>query len=511
MGDKWLNASMKSLTRRSFIRWAITSGAALACPFPLPAAEPATATSAKRPRRLTSEAAEICHKIRDSTAFPLPAPSRAVDVVIVGAGLAGMAVAHALAGADFLMLEKEPRIGGNACAETWNGLSYCTGSAWMSFFDQRITDLFKKWKLEPLPIKGRDAGCFEGKWIRDFWDGRVDSPRIEELPYNDGVKKGFREFLSEIGKIDLVKQKAKLDAVPFSNFLRGKPQPLIGYWDQFGLSNWGADTANSSAFLGVEAASDWPRDTRFTFEGGLGVVPQRIFDGFPEEMQRRFLLEAPVYQVRRQGKRALVYFFKDGQPTCLEAKAVIFCAPKLIASRVVSGLPVKQRQAMAAMRYAPYPVYNLCFTKRVADLGYDSYIVGAKHMSDVVQADWVTRGRAVAADQPQVLTVYAPMRESERAELLDDDRTLARAERAVAEVLAALPGASEHLAEVRIFRRAHAMPMSTPGCYTKLQPLLRADLPPIYFAHSDQIGEVSDLSFAMLAGIEAVKKAVKHL
>jgi monoamine oxidase len=500
------------LTRRSFIKWIITSGAAMACPIPMPAfGADADAVPMKPGRSLSGESNEVCHKVRDGITLPAPPPSRTVDIVVVGAGPGGVGAADALAGSDFLVLEKEPRIGGNAYAETWNGLSYCTGSAWMTFFDSRITELFKKWKLKALPIDSFDSANFEGKWIKGFWDSRADSARLEELPYPDAVKKGFRDFLREIDKIDINKNKAKLDALSFGDYLKGKPEPLSAFLDQFGLSNWGAPTQHSSAFLGIQAARDWPRDPRFTFEGGLGVVPQKVYDQFPEEMQRRFILEAPVYRVKRSGKRALVYFFKDGKPACVEAKAVIFCAPKLIAARVVEGLPESQKNAMQQIRYAPYPVYNLCFTKRVCDLGYDSYLVGAKNVSDLIQADWVTRRDQAKPGEPQVLTAYAPMRENERADLLDDEETLARAERAVKEVLATLPGAEAHLAEVRVFRRGHPMPMALPGVYTKLQPLVRKDFAPVYFAHSDQAGEVSDLAFAVLAGLEAAKKALKHV
>lgn len=503
---------MKPLTRRSFIKWVLGSAVAMACPFPGSARERTELDKSNRRRRLTSESNEVCHQVRDGLELPKPAPSRSVDVVIVGAGPAGIAAADALGGGDFLVLEKEPRVGGNAQAESWNGLQYCTGSAWMSFFDKRITRLFKKWKIEALPIKGFDSACFEGKWIRDFWDSRADSPRIDELPYGDAVKRGFRAFLEEVEELDLVADKAKLDALSFFEFLKGKPEPLVRYWDQYGLSNWGASTTDSSAYAGISAARDWPRDRRFTFEGGLGVVPQRVFDGFSPSVRKRFVFESTVYSVRREGKRVLTSFFKDGEAQCVESKAVIFCAPKFIASRVVEGLPAAQRDAMAALRYAPFPVYNLCFDTRVADLGYDSFVVGAKDMTDFVQADWVTRGRKAPAGSPQVLTVYAPMREKERADLLDDEESLARAERAAAELVGSLGSkATSALAEVRIHRRGHAMPMAVPGWHTKMQPAARPDLPPVYFAHSDAFGDVSDLVYAMIAGLEAVQKAVKRL
>ena len=495
---------MKPLTRRSFIKWVIASGAAMACPFP-------AAAEGEPKKRIDGETNEVCHKVRDGFAFPAPPPSRSVGTLIIGAGPAGLGAADHLLGSDFLVLEKEPRVGGNAVAGEWNGLKYSTGSAWMALFSPRIKELFGKWKLSPPEIGGYDSAWFEDRWIKDFWDAKADSPRIEELPYGRTVKQGFRDFIKELDALDLDAQKDKLDAMTFFDFMQGKPEPLIRYWDAFGLSNWGASTTASSAYAGVLAARDWPRSPRFTFEGGLGVVPPAVFASFPLSDQRKFLFGATVYKVKQDGGGALVWFMRDGKPDCVRARSVIFCAPKFIAARVVEGLPKPQKDAMLSMRYAPFPTYSLCFTKRVCDLGYDSYVVGAKAVCDLIQADWVTKGRSSKPSDPQVLTLYAPMREGERADLLDDEETVARAERAAAEVLATLPGAERHLAEVRIYRRGHAMPMSVPNWYTKVQKIAKADLGPVSFAHSDSTGEISDLEFAMLAGIEAAEKAAKRL
>ncbi|MBI3297733.1 MAG: FAD-dependent oxidoreductase [Elusimicrobia bacterium] len=499
---------MDRLTRRSFIRWVITSGAAMACPIPLPAAEAEKAAPETRMRR---EDFEVCHKVRDRVPLPLAAPSRSVDVVVVGAGPSGLGAADGLAGSDFMVLEKEPQVGGNAYSENWNGLEYCTGSAWISMFSPEVKALMTRWKIDPPRIQGFDAVYAEGRWVRDFWDGRSDSARIDELPYDDGVKKGIREFLKELEAMDLDKDMAALDARPFSELLAGKPEPLRRYWDNFGLSNWGAEAKHSSAYIGAQAARDWPKEPRYTYEGGLGGISKRVFEGFPEDTKKRFVLGAAVYRVKRAGKRVLVGFMKDGRPECVSAKSVVFSGPKMMASRVIDGLPKKQVAAMQAIRYAPYPVYNLCFTRRVADVGYDSWVIGAKNFTDIVQADWVTRGRTAAPGDPQVLTLYAPMRENERADLLDDEESLLRAERAAAELGEVFPGALDHLAEVRVFRRGHAMPMSAPNWTTKVQPAARKDFGPVYFAHSDAAGEVSDVAYGALAGVEAAAKALKHI
>ena len=498
------------LTRKSFIRWVLGTGAAMACPFPLRAEEGAGMPSAAS-KRLAGEAFSACHAVRDGSLPAFPPPSRSVDAVVVGAGASGYAAAEALRGTDYLVLEKEPVAGGNAVTESWNGLDYCTGSAWASIFNADVEALFKRWKLDLKPISGGDSARFEGVWIKDFWDGRPDSPAIDKLPYPESVKKGFRDFNKAMAGIDIEREKEKLDVRPFSEFFQGYPAPLKAYWDAFGPSNWGARTEHTSAYLGLQAARDWGKSTHYTFEGGLGVVTRKVWDSFPESERKRFVFNATAVSVRREGKKALVSFLKDGRMETVSARAVVMAAPKYMARRIVADLPARQDEAMAAMRYAPYAVFNLCFTRKVWGLGYDNWPVGSKNFTDFVQADWVTKGDSGDAKAPQVLTLYSPMEESDRAVLLDDAATLSRAENAVAELAEAVPGCIDHLAEVRIFRRGHAMPMSIPGWYTRLQPAAGKDLPPVYFAHSDNYGEVSDVAYAALNGIDAAKKALKHI
>lgn len=498
-----------ALTRRSFIKWVVGSGAAMACPFPGLAGEPGGPPKAAP--KLAGEENAVCHAVRDRTLPKMPAPSLSVDVVVVGAGPSGYAAAQALRGSDYLVLEKEPHIGGNAYSETWNGLNYCTGSAWASVFSPEVDALFKGWKLDMKPISGFDPAAFSGVWIKDFWDGKADSPLIEKLPYGDAVKKGFRDWLKGLEAFDIEKDKDKFDALPFSDFFKGAPAPLKAYWDAFGPSNWGARTEHTSSYLGIQAARDWPKSQRYTFEGGLGMISRQVWEQTPEADRKRHLFGAAAVAVKKKGKRAVVTFMKDGKLEAVSAKAVVMATPKYITRRLVAGLPAAQDAAMAAMRYAPYAVVTACFTRRVWNMGYDNWPVGTKYFTDFVQADWVTNGETGDPAKPQILSLYAPLDEKERADLLDDEESLYRAEKAVEELAAAVPGCVDHLAEVRMFRRGHPMPMSIPGWISKLQPAARVDFPPVYFAHSDAAGEVSDVAYGALNGIEAAKKALKHV
>lgn len=499
---------MKPLSRRSFIRWVLASGAAMSCPFPGSGEEQGAAPGAV-PQRLKSEEKATCHRVREGDKLPAPQASRSADLVIVGAGPSGLAAADRAQGADFLLLEKEPQIGGNCHAEEWEGAYYSTGAAWVSFFGDRVQSLFTRWKFDLHEIRGLDATCYEGKWIPGFWDSNPDSPAFDALPYPDSVKKSMRDFCRWLDGIDLEKDLARYDALPFSDFLKGYAPQIEQYWDYFGPSNWGARAHETSAYMGLQAAKIWPKDKRYSWPGGLGIGARRIYESLSDSAKKRVELGAAVYRVEREGKGAIVRYFAGGEAHAVRAKAVVMAAPKLIAKHLVAGLPDEQRRAMDGMRYAPFMIYNLCFDRVVYNQAYDNWVIGAKHFSDFIPADYCRYADGGDLSRKQVITVYAPLPEDAREDLTDDGKTLARAKAAVDELGALFPSWAEHLREVRVHRRGHPMPKSIPGWYTKLQPAARKDFGPVFFGHSDSSGEVSDLAYGAMNGIDAAEKALK--
>jgi hypothetical protein len=72
-----------------------------------------------------------------------------------------------------------------------------------------------------------------------------------------------------------------------------------------------------------------------------------------------------------------------------------------------------------------------------------------------------------------------------------------------------LPATKVDPIEVLLYRRGHPMYMSTPGTYTKIQPLLRAPMDRVFFANTDAEGPVSSTTQA-ISGARRVAQEVEH-
>ena len=473
-----------SHSRREFIRYVVMGSVTAGCPIDstLLAAGP----PARRPIA-EGEHFEVCHQVRDGHQFARPDATRQVGVVIVGGGVAGLSAAYFLRGQDWILLEKEDHFGGNAYQEEYDGQAFSTGAAF-GFRGDEGDQLAKELGLNLALIDSPDPTIVNGVWVADTWNSGLD-----QLPYPKEVRESFKKFRDEAMKIDVAGRMAELDTRPFTDFTVGYAPEVQHWWDGYGPSNWGAITEDTSAYVGLDALQGTVKGEdakRVILPGGLGCITHKLVEVLQPKYKERMLGNATVVAVVPDKDSVRVTYFQDGKLTTLIAKAVLMCTPKFITSRLVTGLPEVQLSAMYKTRYAPYPVVNIVFDKPVYNRGYDTWCPG-NSFTDFIVADWTIRNRPGYHQKNNILTFYVPLRENQRATLLDEENCKSLAARVLADFQKLLPEFHSDPVEVRVYRRGHPMFMCLPNQYTKNRIAAAHPMDRIYFGNADSGGPES--------------------
>lgn len=285
------------------------------------------------------------------------------DVVIVGAGFAGLAAARTLerAGARVIVLEARERAGGRTeNSEIGDGRIVEVGGQWIGPTQDRIAALAQSVGVGTFPTYGEGANLLriDGRLRR--YSGTI--PRLGPLVLLD-VARALRKLEALAAPIDPVAPwespaALRLDSTSLGawverTMLTATAKRLLRV---AGRTIWGAEPEELSllhvAFYlssagGFEMLTDVEGGAQQDrLIGGPGAVVARI----AEELGGRLMLGAPVERIVQAGEAATVI---AGSGTTVTASRVVVAIPPALTGAIEFDPPTTPQRRQLAQRMAP--------------------------------------------------------------------------------------------------------------------------------------------------------------
>ncbi|WP_300453958.1 NAD(P)-binding protein [Accumulibacter sp.] len=510
------------------------------------------------PGELLATSFDLGHRLHSADLTP-PSETRRLPVLVVGAGIAGLAAGWKLAGAgfaDFLLVELENEAGGNSRA----GRNPVSAYPWGAHY---------------LPLPGRGAlavrellaelGVLQGdpRAARPVYDERFLCATPQERLYRNGrwqegllpqngvaaaerrqyqrfaeLVEGFRQRRDAGGRPAFALPMAlssrspdllALDRVTMRDWLlaQGLDSPRLNWYVNYACrDDYGTGSAAVSAWAGLHyfacrdgEAQNASGETVLTAPDGNAWLARGMLRSISERVGDRLLTGALVFRVtggdNPGGPLAVDVWLSAEQRTLrLLAEQLIWAAPLFLVPHVFAG-----REALKAVArdfsYAPWLVANLTLSRFPDDRA------GAPPAWDNVLYEAAGLGYVVATHQrlrrwpgATVLTYYRPLDEltpqQGRAALRDTSREV-WAEQILAELERPHANLRQLTTRLDVFRHGHAMVRPLPGLiWGEARRRFAADGERLRFAHADVSG-FSLFEEAQYRGVLAAERTLRRL
>jgi len=423
-------------------------------------------------------------------------PERA-EVVVVGAGIAGLAAAWQLRDRDVVVLEAEPRAGGRLMSEP-------RGPYWLNFGGHVVGGpetatgrLLQATGVEAAELPGVLAGLAVGG--RLLARGRVETyPLRAPLPVADRVALAragarVRMAVAQYGRVSAprageseAERRARVlafrDDATFSEFV-GPVRPAVDAILRATIRRSSGEPEEVSAGYGIgyfQLVWDRTRGLTRTMVGGSSRLPEAI----AAALGGRVHTGTPVTAVERTEAGVAVSFRDGGHDRAIQARAAVVATPAPVARRIVADLPAHVAGALDGIAYGPY-VVGAFLTGEASPMPYDGvYAAATPGMSfNMLFNTANVLRRDGSREAGGTLMVYAAAGLARALAELDDAEV---ARRFLDDLYALFPALRGHVLETVIRRWEPGLPHPRPGRHL-LQPALEAPLGPVHLA-GDYLG-----------------------
>ena len=428
---------------------------------------------------------------------PDPAQLERVKVVVVGGGCAGLSAMWRLRDLKPVLLERASRLGGNARGETWRGLPYSIGAAYLvkpsdgSEIDKFLTEIGAKEALkvshhEPIfMLKGAQGSESlkqlltsssaeeRASWarlmsaLRDY-ASETNGRRFPELPTDNPP---LRTMINQMDREPFSALCARLAGGPLAPWMQAYLEQYC--WTAFGAGLSEVSSASGVNFLACEL------DEHLIGPGGNSWITEQATRKLASTVGLDKLRpNSLVYHVEVTPEGVLVsYADANGATHQLLAERAVLCCPKFVVKRILKGSEPERLEAISKLKYRAYTVHQALLNVSLKDDFYELFLVG-DHSGEAsldrrVQAlstgvtDLTYGNYAETSDKHTILSLYQAFPfDSGRAELYQDlSLSTHRArvhERLRAEILPALGVRPDALQGLRSSRWGHPLPVASP-------------------------------------------------
>lgn len=478
------------------------------------------------PGSIIGGSAQTGHTLRNPAGFPSPKRTEEHEVIIIGAGIAGLTAARRLTEAghkNTLLLELEPEFGGTARFGRNAVSPYPWAAHYVPVANAESTTLIRLFEelgvitargANNAPIYAEEMLCADpderlfqdGRWLDGLLPRRGLSPdderqyaaffgEMEALRWTRG-RDGAPVFAIPLDLSSRDPDYLALDAQPFSEWLDARgysSKPLRWYIDYGCRDDYGADARHVSAWAGLHyfasrrgSSANAAREAVLTWPEGNGWLASRLRSEIHGEIRSGAL----AYSVEQDADRVTILCAdsRGGETVRLRARAVICAVPRFIAQRIVRDLP-----SASALTYSPWMVANVTLGRLPAEKGgaplaWDNVLHASPSLGYVVATHQALQSHPVGT----VLTHYWPLDRAPPpiARQQSLEKTHAAWCREIIEDLATPhPEIRELVRNIDIYLWGHGMIRPTPGfIWGPARASLLARLGRIHFANTDMSG-----------------------
>lgn len=424
------------------------------------------------PGELVGASHEVGHRLRGG---PVPRPTEweSHDVVIVGAGIAGLAAAWRLAQAgvrDVVLLELESELGGTSRGTTipW-GAHYVVAP---SPADRVLTQLLDEMGVlengvpaEQFLVRDPEERLFyRGRWYEGLYlHAGASHEDLRQLrafeaeiarwsAWRDAQGRRAFEIPMELGSDDA--EVMALDKLSMEAWLdeRGLTSSRLRWFVEYACrDDYGTLLRDTSAWAAIFYFAS--RDTRpvITWPEGNGRIVKHLARSAPARTGWLAAHITPTGEVTA---------LRGNEVKGIRARRVIFAGPQFVARRVIPSRPTKDD-----FTYGSWMVANITLRARPSSKGFPPAWDNVLYDSPSLGYVTATHQRGIEHG-PTVLTYYYPLCGSdprvERERLLSGGRD-EWAEVALADLSRAHPDIRTLATRIDVMRWGHAMVRPTPG------------------------------------------------